>query len=98
VAGGELINPTRQLPDHGLEAWKQVMKGDYEGMIAKDAASPYTPRPHAFVAQGEAEGLSSGSPTVQGGLTPPIWLDEHGRATSPTAHASGLSAATASSI
>jgi hypothetical protein len=31
VAGRELIIPTRRLPDHGLEAWDEVLRGNYEG-------------------------------------------------------------------
>jgi bifunctional non-homologous end joining protein LigD len=42
VAGRELINPTRRLPDHGLEAWNEVLRGNYEGMVAKDPESAYT--------------------------------------------------------
>ena len=31
----------RRLADNGLEAWQQVLEHGYEGMVAKDAASPY---------------------------------------------------------
>jgi len=43
VAGRELIIPTRRLPDDGLDAWDEVLRGNYEGMGAKDPASAYTP-------------------------------------------------------
>ena len=43
VVGRELIIPTRRLPDHGLEAWDEMLRGNYEGMVAKDPASAYTP-------------------------------------------------------
>jgi len=34
---------TRRLPANGLEAWKEVLRGNYEGMVAKDLESAYTP-------------------------------------------------------
>jgi len=43
VAGHRLIIPARQLPANGLEAWGEVVRGNYEGMVAKDPASAYTP-------------------------------------------------------
>jgi bifunctional non-homologous end joining protein LigD len=43
VAGHRLIIPARQLPANGLEAWDEVLRGNYEGMVAKDPASAYTP-------------------------------------------------------
>lgn len=43
VAGHQLIMPTRRLPAHGLEAWAEVLRGNYEGMVAKDPAATYTP-------------------------------------------------------
>ena len=36
-------NPTRRLPDNGPEAWNEVLRGNYEGMVAKDPESAYTP-------------------------------------------------------
>ncbi len=33
--------PVRRLSDHGLKAWQQVLERGYEGMVAKDPASPY---------------------------------------------------------
>ena len=43
VVGRELIIPTRRLPDNGLEAWDEVLRGNYEGMVAKDPDSAYAP-------------------------------------------------------
>jgi bifunctional non-homologous end joining protein LigD len=43
VAGHRLIIPARQFPANGLEAWEEVLRGNYEGMVAKDPASAYTP-------------------------------------------------------
>jgi ATP-dependent DNA ligase len=42
VAGSELIFPVRRLAANGLEAWAQVLASGYEGMVAKDEASPYS--------------------------------------------------------
>jgi len=41
VAGRELIIPTRRLPEDRLEPWEEVLRGNYEGMVAKDPASAY---------------------------------------------------------
>jgi bifunctional non-homologous end joining protein LigD len=38
----QLVMPTRRLPANGLEAWEEVLRGNYEGMVAKDPASAYT--------------------------------------------------------
>jgi bifunctional non-homologous end joining protein LigD len=43
VADRQLIMPTRRLPPNGLEAWEEVLRGNYEGVVAKDPASGYTP-------------------------------------------------------
>jgi ATP-dependent DNA ligase len=43
VAGHQLIIPVRRLPSNGLEAWDEVLRCNYEGMVAKDTASTYTP-------------------------------------------------------
>jgi bifunctional non-homologous end joining protein LigD len=43
VAGHRLIIPARQLPANGLEAWEEVLRCNYEGMVAKDPESVYTP-------------------------------------------------------
>jgi bifunctional non-homologous end joining protein LigD len=43
VAGHQLLIPARQLPAHGLEAWNEVLRCNYEGMVAKDPASAYIP-------------------------------------------------------
>jgi len=31
----------RRLSDHGLKAWLEVLERGYEGLVAKDPASPY---------------------------------------------------------
>lgn len=41
VAGAKRIFPVRRLADNGLKAWEQVLEQGYEGMVAKDEASPY---------------------------------------------------------
>jgi bifunctional non-homologous end joining protein LigD len=43
AADRQLIMPTRRLPANGLEAWEEVPRGNYEGMVGKDPASAYTP-------------------------------------------------------
>jgi hypothetical protein len=43
VADRQLIIPARRPPANGLEAWDEVLRGNYEGMVAKDPASAYTP-------------------------------------------------------
>jgi bifunctional non-homologous end joining protein LigD len=42
VAERQFIIPARQLPADGLEAWSEVVRGNYEGMVAKDPTSAYT--------------------------------------------------------
>jgi bifunctional non-homologous end joining protein LigD len=42
VADRQLIIPTRRLVANGLEAWQEVLQGNYEGMVAKDPASTYS--------------------------------------------------------
>ena len=41
VAGSELVFALRRLAADGLEAWAQVIERGYEGLAAKDEASPY---------------------------------------------------------
>jgi len=36
-----MVPPVRRLADDGLKAWQQVIERGYEGMVAKDPASPY---------------------------------------------------------
>jgi ATP-dependent DNA ligase len=43
TADRQLVMPTRRLPANGLEAWAEVLRGNYEGMVAKDPASAYMP-------------------------------------------------------
>jgi bifunctional non-homologous end joining protein LigD len=43
VAGRQLVISARRLASNGLEAWEQVLRGNYEGMVAKDPASAYKP-------------------------------------------------------
>ena len=33
--------PARRLAPHGIEAWAEVLARGYEGLVAKDPASPY---------------------------------------------------------
>ena len=40
-----LILPARRLSANGLEAWEQVKEKGYEGLVAKDEASPYKGEP-----------------------------------------------------
>jgi bifunctional non-homologous end joining protein LigD len=37
----DLLLPVRRLSDDGLKAWQQVVEHGYEGLVAKDPASPY---------------------------------------------------------
>jgi ATP-dependent DNA ligase len=39
--GQDLLLPVRRLADDGLKAWEQVLEHNYEGLVAKDPASPY---------------------------------------------------------
>lgn len=39
--GTNLVHVVRRLAADGLEAWKQVLQGGYEGMVAKDETSFY---------------------------------------------------------
>jgi len=41
VDGHRLILPARCLADDGLAAWAEVLERGYEGLVAKDPASPY---------------------------------------------------------
>ena len=41
VDGHRLILPARRLADDGLAAWAEVLERGYEGLVAKDTASPY---------------------------------------------------------
>ena len=41
VLEGRLILPARRLADDGLTAWQEVLTRGYEGLVAKDPASPY---------------------------------------------------------
>jgi len=43
AADCQLVMPTRRLPANGLKAWEEVLRGNYEGMVAKDPTSAYTP-------------------------------------------------------
>jgi ATP-dependent DNA ligase len=37
----DLVLPVRRLAGDGLKAWQQVLERGYEGLLAKDPASPY---------------------------------------------------------
>ncbi len=41
--GERLILPVRRLSSSGLQAWKEVLRAGYEGLVAKDPESPYVP-------------------------------------------------------
>ena len=41
VAGSDLVLPVRRLAKNGFEAWSEVIAHDYEGLVAKEEASPY---------------------------------------------------------
>jgi len=43
LTGERLILPVRRLSPSGLEAWKEVLRAGYEGLVAKDPESPYVP-------------------------------------------------------
>jgi len=41
LAYQEMLLPERRLADDGLKAWAQVVERGYEGLVAKNQASPY---------------------------------------------------------
>jgi len=41
VGGQDLLFPARRLAANGLKAWDEVLRREYEGLVAKDEASPY---------------------------------------------------------
>ena len=41
LQGERLILPVRRLGPSGLEAWKDVLRAGYDGLVAKDPATPY---------------------------------------------------------
>jgi bifunctional non-homologous end joining protein LigD len=41
IQGQDLVLPARRLADEGLTAWAEVLERGYEGLVAKDPASPY---------------------------------------------------------
>jgi len=43
LAGERMILPVRRLSSSGLEAWKEVVRAGYEGIVGKDPESPYVP-------------------------------------------------------
>ena len=43
LKGERLILPVRRLSPSGLEAWKDVLRAGYEGLVAKDPESLYVP-------------------------------------------------------
>ena len=36
-----VLLPVRRLADHGLKAWQEELERGYEGLVGKDAESPY---------------------------------------------------------
>jgi ATP-dependent DNA ligase len=57
LKGERVILPVRRLNSGGLEAWKDVLRAGYEGLVAKDPESPRG-RAHTAVAQGQAAEVS----------------------------------------
>jgi bifunctional non-homologous end joining protein LigD len=45
IADNDLVLPVRRLATDGLQAWAQVIERGYEGLVAKDEASPYEAGP-----------------------------------------------------
>ncbi len=41
LQGQHLLFPARRLAPNGLAAWAEVLERGYEGLVAKDSASPY---------------------------------------------------------
>ena len=41
IDGQQRLLPSRRLPAHGLEAWQEVLRRGYEGLVAKDESSTY---------------------------------------------------------
>lgn len=39
--GQDMLLPVRRLADDGFKAWQEAMEKGYEGLVAKDPASPY---------------------------------------------------------
>jgi ATP-dependent DNA ligase len=44
VDGQDLLLPVRRFSDDGLNAWQEAMERGYEGIMAKDSASPHQAR------------------------------------------------------
>jgi bifunctional non-homologous end joining protein LigD len=41
LVDADRVHPVRRLASNGLDAWAQVLASGYEGLVAKDEASPY---------------------------------------------------------
>jgi len=41
LEGKDVLLPARRLADDGVKAWTQAIERGYEGLVAKDLASPY---------------------------------------------------------
>ncbi len=41
LEGQNLVLPARRLAENGFDAWDEVLERGYEGLVAKDPASPY---------------------------------------------------------
>jgi hypothetical protein len=59
LRGERLILPVRRLNSSGLEAWKEVLRAGYEGLIGQRPGVDLRAGTHVEVAQGQAEGSSS---------------------------------------
>src|SRR6266851_9226415 len=59
--GQQLLFAARRLPAHGLDAWAEVERRGYEGLVAKDESSS---RFH-----------DEANPRLEGGTSPDFWLN-----------------------
>src|SRR5258705_12613011 len=41
LTGERVLLPVRRLSPNGLEAWQEVIRAGWEGLVAKDSDSPY---------------------------------------------------------
>ncbi len=57
LGGQDVVLPVRRLAEDGLAAWEDVLAPGYEGLVAKDPASPYKPRRTLSWLKGEAARL-----------------------------------------
>ena len=41
LTGERVLLPVRRLSPNGLEAWQEVIRAGWQGLVAKDSDSPY---------------------------------------------------------